>query len=347
MIRGDASARTALISSVLFMLICGTRFRAATTEHSVVSADSLNRAPNPWTQKIDSAPLHRDSESMIAWLSSNGGFGTGELRVDFSIALLEADSSATSRPVVQSPEYYQPDCDVGLEIPLPQGGAIEGSEGYQCNESDCHLLVFDSDTGTLYESFSTNVTPEGIESLCAVKWDLNQSYPPELRGDQCTSADAAGLPIAPLLFSADEISAGEIAHAIRFILPNPRIRKGEYVRPATHAGAPSGPPEAIPYGATLRLRADYPLDGLSAAAQVVAKALQTYGMILADGGEIALTARDDRFTASKWSDVGFDSDSLASLEVSDFEVVDTGPSIPHTNECVRETTIVDSHEFID
>ena len=74
-----------------------------------------------------------------------------------------------------------------------------------------------------------------------------------MRGDQCTSADAAGFPIAPMLFTADEVAAGEIAHAIRFILPNPRMasfpdgpdsntaRDPLYVRPATHAGGPSGP----------------------------------------------------------------------------------------------------------
>ena len=86
-----------------------------------------------------------------------------------------------------------------------------------------------------------------------------------MRGDQCTSADAAGLPIAPLLFSADEVAAGSIDHAIRFILPNSRIRAGVFVHPASHAGAPVGrPPRTVPYGARLRLRADYPVTGLPA-----------------------------------------------------------------------------------
>lgn len=47
-----------------------------------------------------------------------------------------------------------------------------------------------------------------------------QVYPDDGRGEQCTSADAAGFPMSTLLFTADEVYAGEINHAIRFILPN-------------------------------------------------------------------------------------------------------------------------------
>src|ERR1039458_4968545 len=82
-------------------------------------------------------------------------------------------------------------------------------------------------------------------------WDLNRIYPPSGRGDQCTSTDAAGFPIAPLLFNADELAAGSINHAIRFILPNPRIRANVFVHPATHAGSARGPDSAPPYGAHL------------------------------------------------------------------------------------------------
>jgi hypothetical protein len=156
--------------------------------------------------------------------------------------------------------------------------------------------VVDRAAGRLYEVYQATVDGSGrVEGLCAVAWKLATTYPADLRGDQCTSADAAGLPIAPLLFSADEIAAGSIDHAIRFILPNARMRAGVFVRPATHGGAPSGPASAVPYGVRLRLRADFPLSTLpSAGARVVARALQRYGMILADGGNVALTARDDQ-----------------------------------------------------
>ena len=137
------------------------------------------------------------------------------------------------------------------------------------------------------------------------------------------------------IFTADELARGSIDHAIRFILPNSRIRARAFVHPASHAGAPSGPDTTVPYGARLRLRADYPVAGLTAGAQVVARALQKYGMILADGGNVALTARDDRFTTHKWSEVSFDSHSLQAITAADFEVVDFGAVIPLTYDCVR------------
>src|SRR5262249_53688698 len=171
---------------------------------------------------------------------------------------------------------------------------------------------------------------------CLAVWDTARVYPPSGRGEQCTSADAAGYPIAPLLFTADEVAAGSIDHAIRFILPNARIRKGEYVHPATPGTrATTGPADAPPYGARLRLRADFSMDRLpNAAARVVAKALQKYGMLLADGGNIALTAQSDRFTRTKWSGL-LGSQDLAAIRPSDFEMVDGGERIPLTLDCVR------------
>lgn len=46
-------------------------------------------------------------------------------------------------------------------------------------------------------------------------------------------------------------------------------------------------------------------------------------MILADGGQIALTAERDRFTAEKWEGVLTPQD-LSMLDVADFDVVDLG-----------------------
>ena len=170
---------------------------------------------------------------------------------------------------------------------------------------------------------------------CLAVWNLSRVYPPTGRGEQCTSSDAAGYPIAPLLFTADEVAAGASDHAIRFILPNARIRKGEYVHPATHGTrAASGPPDAPPYGARLRLRADYPMDRLpNAGARVVARAMQKHGILLADGGNIALTARSDRSTLAKWAGLLGPRD-LEVLRPADFEWVEAGKRIPLTNDCM-------------
>ena len=221
-------------------------------------------------------------------------------------------------------------------MPVPAGGALEAETGYECTtDGDCHLIVVHSPTRKLYEMWRANIVGTSFRGGCLAVWDLTRRYGQLGRGDQCSSADAAGFPIAPLLFSADEVASGTIAHAIRFILPNSRIRRGIYVRPATHAGAPSGAATAPPYGVRLRLRADYPLASLpNEGARVVARALQKYGMLLSDGGNIALTAQSDRYTQRKWDGLLGPRD-LAQLEVSDFEMVDAGERIPLTFDCER------------
>ena len=96
--------------------------------------------------------------------------------------------------------------------------------------------------------------------------------------------------------------------------------------------------DAPPYGVHFRLSSSFDVTTLpSAGDQVVAKAMQKYGMFLADGGNIALTAADDRFTTAKWTDanVNVGSHDFASIQVSDFEVVNLGTVITTGDNCVR------------
>jgi serine/threonine-protein kinase len=293
-------------------------------------------APNPWTKDVEALPKNNESDTIIQWLDQNGGWGTGSFRIDFSIEVLKGDAATPLQPFVTTGDFFSPDCE-HVPFPVPTGGALEGENGYACvNDGDCHLIVVHSPTKTLYEMWRANITGGTFYGGCAVTWDLTKSYPPNLRGEGCTSADAGGFPIAAMLFSADEVAAGTIDHAIRFILPNERIRNNVYVHPGTHStGATSGGPNAPPYGVRFRLRGDYPLNTLpSDGARVVARALQKYGMFLADAGNIALTAQSDRFTTAKWQDVGVDPYSLADIQVTDMEVVDMGTPIDWDGNCV-------------
>ncbi len=292
--------------------------------------------PGGWMyERVDGAPVHPESDEITAWLEDNGGWGTGEMRVDFSIEVLGADADTPMLAFQPTDDFYEPDCDL-VPVPVPEGGVLEGEEGYACeSDGDCHLIVRHDGSGRLYEMWRADITGAVFRGGCLAAWDMTRVYGPESRGEQCSSADAAGFPIAPLLFTVDEVAAGEIAHAIRFILPNARMREGFYTRPAVHAGAPSGPAPAPVYGSRWRLRADYDVDGLpSEGARVVARAMQIYGMALADGGNIALTAQSDRLSDESWED-WLDTRDLTALVPSDFEVVDTGPLIELTYDCVR------------
>jgi len=290
-----------------------------------------------WYQDISFAPADAQSPAVIAWLQSAGGWGYGRMQIDFSIEVLQADASAPFKTFTRTGDFYTPDCDYA-PVPVPTVGALEGESGYQCvSDGDCHLIVVHEPSLRLYEMWRANITADGnFYGGCMAIWDMSRVYPAYGRGENCTSADAAGYPIAPLLFTADEVSAGWVDHAIRFILPNSRIRHGVYVHPATHStGATSGGVNAPPYGARLRLRVDFPLDTLpNNAARVVARAMQRYGILLADGGNIALTARSDRFTQRKWAGLLGPHD-LRSIQVTDFEMIDAGLRMTYTGDCER------------
>jgi len=329
-------------------------------------AETLPEFPSNavWNRNISQEPLNPNSDDMIA---ATGGWGFGDqFRIDLSMHVLHVPSSVTNPTwvdvVAGGYGYYTPDCEplAGLRFPLPAGGALEGETGYTCTSGgDCHLLVEVDATRKLYESYGSNLNDSNqLESNCVVIWDLNKVYPPQGRGEQCTSADAAGFPVASLLFNADEVYAasqtanGDIGHAIRFILPNASMAANVYVHPASHAGNPTGAAEKIPYGSRLRLKSSFDVNAFSTnvAARVILRTMQRYGIVLADGGNIALTAEDDRFTTHKWSEFGFDEvnsyleTALVGVRLSDFEVVQTGPQIPLTYDCVR---VPDDFIFID
>ena len=250
----------------------------------------------PFTDNVSAAKVSARSAAIIAALSGMGGWGNDNVfQVDFSIPLFFADKNSPRMQVVADDNYCDggPDCDkVPAKMPVPAGAHFEGSSDLSCDvtgntdgQSDCHLLVAERDEHKLYEIYLGGKKGDSIAAHAFFVWDLKKKYPETLRGDQCTSADAAGFPIAALLPTADEVAAGAVNHPLRFILPNPRMKAKVYVRPATHAGGPdSEDPNAPPYGVRFRLKADFDESPFSASEKVIIKALKTYGMLLADGG---------------------------------------------------------------
>ncbi|WP_462232723.1 thrombospondin type 3 repeat-containing protein [Ekhidna sp.] len=309
--------------------------------------------PMPWTTEIGDATVHANSANIISFLrgraESNDLFPltNGVFQIDFtSLHIVKADANSPKMPFDEFVElqygdwYGDPPCDKLREIPIPASARIEGVEGLVCAENlseDCHLIVHDVDNKLLYEVFhATVINGERVGGLCPVVWDLEYDYSSKLRGLQCTSADAAGLPIAPLLVTADEIAAGEIKHALRIILKNNNMRAGFFVPPATHAGGPSSQNDDAPkYGMRFRLRSNYPLDQLGESGKVIAKALQEYGAILADGGSIPFTFMADHYSQNKYDQ--FDDfgpkmfEDLLSIE--DFEIVATEEPVVLTRDC--------------
>ncbi|HEX3897511.1 MAG TPA: hypothetical protein VHW73_15050 [Rudaea sp.] len=342
-----------------------------------------------WNQDVTNATLRTNStlmmthvESLTVGHSGSGKWGGGskepanfDFQIDFSFYVLHATNEAPTK-IVAYPDvddYFWPDCGdfhvPGLApkpapIPLPVGGGIEGtgppdgglSPSYDCgHDDDCHLLV--QQGTTLFESYSTSVTGSGIESSCALTWDLRKTYPRYGRGEHCTSADGAGFPIAPLLFNADEVFAaeqvqGNLGHAIRFIIGNDRMQQGVHVHPSSHGTSATSDTNvnAMPYGSRLRLKQTFgggktvTTFSSNEAVRVMLRTLQKYGMFLSDGGRIPLTAESDYYTTNKWSDLGIDSHSFFGIDPTDFDVIDAGPAITDSGNC---TLTPDDFIFID
>jgi len=307
-------------------------------------------AAEPWTEDVSGLAKDARSDAIIAALDSSGGWGNGnKLQIDFSIPIFFADGSTPRQTITAQTGgdkycYGGPDCDpVPLSMPLPTNGNTEGSMDYTCDTSgntdgqgDCHVLVVETAEKKLYELYNSTKTSGGFTALGAFIWDLTKAYPDNLRGDQCTSADAAGFPIGALLPTADEGAAGSVNHAIRFILPNARMKKGVYVHPATHAGGPSSADaNAPPYGVRLRLKASFDDSTYTTGEKVIIAAMKKHGMLLSDGGNIALTFADDRTSTAKWDAQKVTAQSFAKITVDDFEVVALSAEVKQTDDCVR------------
>ena len=161
-----------------------------------------------------------------------------------------------------------------------EGGTCDMAAGDGCVYNDRHLLVLDSGSCRLWESYYTYLGREGWHHSGVSAWNLKSNA---MRPDGWTSADAAGLPILPLLLRAEEADSGEITHALRVTFRN-GVMRNQYVWPASHQAGYS-PPQNIPFGALLRLRADFQIPASwNVQAKAMARAMQVYGLYVADNG---------------------------------------------------------------
>jgi len=205
---------------------------------------------------------------------------------------------------------------------------------------DCHLLVIHDTQKKLYEMWRHQHHRRHFYGGCATVWDLTKRLRAARPRRGLHQRRRRRLPDdgAPVR----RRRGGGGRHQPRHPLHLPTIasaRAATCTRPRLdqRLGLDDGP-NSPPYGARLRLRADYAVANLpSAGARVVARALQKYGMFLSDGGSIALTATSDRFHHAQVERPPRPLD-LQALKVTDFVMVDGGARIPTTGsiDCVRQ-----------
>ena len=227
---------------------------------------------------VSSLPVNAQSATWMSNMTQHAylhpDFGT--FAQQYGIPINVAPPPATNL----TPTFlYDSESDHPTEgYPVSPATNIEGGPSAP-SDSDRHALVVDSNLCTLYElynlqNFTTGQTPSAGSGAV---WDLSSDA---MRPDGWTSADAAGLPIAPLLLRPDEILAGSITHAIRFTA---HCTVNAYIWPASHRAGSCGS-TFPPMGARFRLKRSFDISHFSANAQVVLRAFQHYGLILADNG---------------------------------------------------------------
>ncbi len=168
-------------------------------------------------------------------------------------------------------------------FPIPTDAARRIEHG-ECNDpkqcGDRHLLVVETGACRLWESYFTYQVGGEWQVWSTAAWDLNSN---EMRPASWTSADAAGLPIAPLLARPDEASRGDIRHALRVTFRDGAL-EGKYVWPASHQAGASDPGQ-IPFGSLMRLQANFVIPAhWTPQAKALAKAMKQYGLYVADIG---------------------------------------------------------------
>jgi hypothetical protein len=276
-------------------------------------------ATSVWNQPVNKLPVAANSATLIRSIgldtSVHADFGSGLYdgsKIGIPYVVVHGKKTPRSKVVFD----YADESDKG-PYPIPASVPIEGAPAH-ANDGDRHALIVDEDSCTLYELYALRRTSSGWSAGSGAIFNLGSNA---LRPAGWTSADAAGLPIFPGLARWDgDASTGVIRHALRFTAE--QTRKA-YIYPARHYASNSTDPSLPPMGLRVRLKASIDISKLPPQARIVAQALKTYGMILADNGSSWYVTGAP---SPHWSNDQLH--ALGTLTGADFEVVDTSKLRP-------------------
>jgi hypothetical protein len=289
---------------------------AADTPRPKVGSCAVFPKNNPWNQRVDKLPVASNSDTIVRSIGRDEG-----MHADFGSGLYEGRPIGIPYTTVGRGQKrvhvkfdYADESDKG-PYPIPRNAPVEGGRS---SDGDRHVIVVDRSRCKLYELYAAYPVNGGAswKAGSGAIWSLRSNH---LRPRTWTSADAAGLPILPGLARYSEVRRGAIRHALRFTVSRTR---NTFVYPARHQASSDSSPSLPPMGMRFRLRAGFPVSRYPKQSRVVLRALQRYGMLVADNGS-------DWYLSGAPAK-GWDNDDLHSLggvKGSDFEVVDTS-SLP-------------------
>jgi hypothetical protein len=275
----------------------------------VPKAHSCPHFPRRFTtnQRIDRLPVAGNSDRIIASIGAGdplkADFGSGRYQGRRIGIPFDVVTKRTHRSRVR---FDYADESDHVRYPIPKRVHIEGG-------GDRHALLLDEDRCRLFELYALEKRGGRWHAGSGATWNLRRT---KLRPKGWTSADAAGLPILPLLARYDEVRRGKIDHALRVTVQRTR---SSFVYPARHFASDDDDPALPRMGERLRLKSSVDVSRFPRQDKVILRALKTYGLIVADNGS-------DWFVSGA-PDPGWDNDQLHALDGikgSDFEVVDAG-----------------------
>lgn len=298
-----------------------------------------------WNLDISNWPVDANSANFLSFINNGGtrrlhpdfggNAGTGNAIYGMPYAVVTNVTNADLKAVQFQYSSESDGVDHGTNTSFPfypippeaisQPFWIEGGDPGDVDlrsSQDRHLLIVDKDRNHLYELYNVfyNSTQAKWFAGSGAFFDMNTN---NRRPDTWTSADAAGLAILPGLVRYDEVydtTVAEIRHALRVTV---RATNG-YVYPASHrAGSTSG---ALPMGARLRLKASVDITQRTSDPnlQKVFRAMQKYGLIVADNGsDMYVTGTYD----TRWNN-DILNPAFRNLTANDFEVIELGYNPP-------------------
>ena len=331
--------RSTLVLTLLAIVVAGAWMRAASTSGGALPP--LFPSTNWWNLDVSSAPVDPSSAAYISFIGTTrklhpdfgGNVSTGSVEI-YGFPYAVVDGTLTKRAVQfqYADESDGVDHTTGASIPfypipdeaITQAHWIEGGDPGSIDlrsSQDRHLLIVDRDNQYLYELYNVFYDGSQWHAGSGAFFDLRSNT---RRPNGWTSADAAGLAILPGLIRYDEaFGTAEITHAFRVTV---RATNGA-VYPASHvAGSTTG---ALPMGARLRLKSSKNLSTFTQDVQRIFRAMQRYGLIVADNGsDMYISGTYD----TRWSNDVLNP-AFAALTASDFEVITLGyaPPNPPTN----------------
>jgi hypothetical protein len=311
---GVAGSAAALLSAaaLVLALVGSPLARAARADGAsspIENGCPILPAQDPLNQEIANAPVSPNSAAYVASIGLSA-----HLHPDFgtepSYGIPYVVVGAKQRKVPIKFTDYGAESNPG-PYPVPANALIEG--GGTNGQGDKHVLVLQQGSCKLYELYDASRNGRGWEAASGAVFNLRSDA---LRPEGWTSADAAGLPIFPLLARYPEVARGQIDHALRVTVPE--TQKG-YIHPATHYASNSSNPDLPPMGLRLRLKASYSLAGFSGESLVILQALKRYGLIVADNGSPwYITGAPN----SHWDDENLE--EIKRVPGAEFEAVQTG-----------------------